>query len=319
MTRWLRQWLLLGLSGMLFSLKTTASPKSKDNGITKQTYCYAVKDSLALGLDVYRRESEERQPCVIFVFGGAFMAGHRDDTIYHYFFDTLPLKKLTVVSISYRLGLKGIRHMSVLNTKPLKNAIDMAVEDVYDATNWVINHADSLGIDTSKIIIAGSSAGAVTALESDFYRRNNYPVAQKLPAGFQYAGVLSFAGAILSYHGRLRYEIPPAPTLLFHGTADKVMPYKKIRLFNKGFYGSSWIAQTFKEKGYPYYIYRAEGLGHEMAVLPMIRQLSLITGFINDYVIDKKNYQADVSFHDPGQKPLMTLTIQQLIKKLAQH
>ena len=176
--------------------------------IDKQSFIYSVKDSNQLGLDIYTlhgADSNIKRPCVIFVFGGAFVKGQRDDTLYNHYFNNLVENGYEVASISYRLGMRGVKHVSKFNIAPFRNAVNMAVEDLYDATNWVITHANQFGIDTSKIILSGSSSGAITALTAEFQRKNEKPAAQLLPVGFEYAAVISFAGAILSFDGRLRY------------------------------------------------------------------------------------------------------------------
>jgi predicted esterase len=287
--------------------------------IDKQSFIYAVKDTNQLGLDVYTlkgMDTNSKKPCVIFVFGGAFVGGRRDDTLFNRYFNSLTENNYVVVPISYRMGLRGAKNLSKFNITPLRHAIDMAVDDVYDATNWIIAHANQFGIDTSKIILSGSSSGAITVLESDFKRRNENIASNKLVPGFEYAGVMAFSGAILSFDWRLKYRTVPAPTLMFHGTADKIVPYKKIKFLNKGFYGSSWIAKTFKEKGYPYYFYSEVALGHEVSVLPMIYNIPVILDFLDKYIVQKKPYQTYLSFKDPDAKPMLTLTAQELFKKL---
>jgi predicted esterase len=289
------------------------------SSIDKQSFIYAVKDTNQLGLDIYTRRSPDSiqlRPCVVFVFGGAFVAGRRDDTLYHHYFNNLVENGYNVVSISYRLGMRGVQHVSKFNIAPLRNAVNMAVEDLYDATNWVIAHANQFGIDTSKIILSGSSSGAITVLTAEFQRRNEKPAAAVLPAGFEYAGVISFAGAVLSFDGSLKYQLKPAPYLMFHGTADKIVPYQKIRFFNKGFYGSAWIAKTFKENNDPYYLYAEESMGHEISVYPMFNKIPEILDFLHQYIILKKPYQIDLLFKDPEVKPLMLLTPAELFKKL---
>jgi predicted esterase len=289
------------------------------SSVDKQSFVYAVKDTSQLGLDIYTlhsADSNKKKPCVLFVFGGAFIAGRRDDSLYNHYFNNLVENGYNVVSISYRLGMRGVQHVSKFNIAPLRNAVNMAVEDLYDATNWVIAHANQFGIDTSKIILSGSSSGAITVLTGDFQRRNEKPAAQVLPAGFEYAAVISFAGAVLSFDGSLKYQLQPAPYLMFHGTADKIVPFRKIRFFNKGFYGSAWIAKTFKENSDPYYLYAEEGMGHEISVYPMFNKIPEILDFLNQYVILKKPYQIDLLFKDPEVKPLMLLTPAELFKKL---
>ncbi len=295
-----------------------AQPVAGDKSILMQSYVYAVKDSVELGLDVYKKDSVDgkAKPCVLFVFGGAFMAGHRNDTVYNRYFHFLADHNYVVIPISYRLGLKNVKHLSKFDIGPLRKAIDMAVEDVFDATAWIISNAAILGIDTSKIILSGSSSGAITVLGAEYAKRNNKPLASKLPASFQYAGLISFSGALLSFDGKPKYSIKPAPAMLFHGTADKIVPYGKIRFFNKGFFGSSSIAATFKKNKYPYFIYRADGLGHEMAILPMYEHLPMILDFLDQYVNQAKPQEVDIFFNDPTIKPLMTLTPKELFKKL---
>ncbi|HTQ27362.1 MAG TPA: hypothetical protein VMI35_04505, partial [Puia sp.] len=115
-----------------------------------------------------------------------------------------------------------------------------------------------------------------------------------------------------------KYQSAPAPTLLFHGTKDKVVPYDQIRFFNKGFYGSASIARTFRKKQYPYYIYREEGLGHEVSVLPMYQNIPDILSFLDRFVVQRQPLQIDLRYDDPKARPMMTLTARQLFRKL-QH
>ena len=106
---------------------------------------------------------------------------------------------------------------------------------------------------------------------------------------------------------------------MFHGTADKIVPYNKTRFFNKGLFGSSWIAGAFKKKNYTYYIYREVGLGHEVAALPMVESLPVIFDFIDWCVINKKSYQMDMTFKDPTIKPMLTISARALFEKLANN
>jgi len=270
------------------SVTCSAQHTTLRESITKETFTYITRDTAALQLDVYTSAAlPGNSPCVVFVFGGGFFTGRRDFEYYNDYFNAMVENKCVVVSISYRLGLKGVRKVSKFNVKPLRNAIRMAVEDLYEATNWILKNADRLGVDPEKIILSGSSAGGITVLQADFEKRNNTPMATLLPKDFQYAGVISFAGAILSFDGRLKYKTAPAPTMMFHGAEDRLVYYNRIKFFNRSFNGSNYLAKVFRKNDYPYYFYRVENMGHEMAALPMHKNLKEICWFVNEWVLER--------------------------------
>lgn len=284
---------------VLFAWRAPGQGVPIDANIRKTTLVFSTKDTQQLKMDVYcEQDVRIKRACVVFVFGGGFFAGERDATYYNGYFNTLVHNHYTVVSIDYRLGLKHTKKPSALHTKPLRNAIDTAVTDLYDATAYLLQHGSSMGIDTSYIILSGSSAGAITVLQADWNKRNHTALTRPLPESFQYAGVIAFAGAILSFQGAPSYKMAPAPTMLFHGTVDKVVVYNKIRFFNKGFFGSNYLASRFKKWKYPYYFRRVQGMGHEVAGTPMKNNLDEILWFMDNYVFKKKQYLLEVDFDD---------------------
>ncbi|MCD8043240.1 MAG: alpha/beta hydrolase [Tannerellaceae bacterium] len=265
----------------------------------KSTWQFAVRGSETLYLDRYVSADsvgKEPSPCVIFVFGGAFARGSRDVPKYIPYFDYLVDNGYTVVSIDYRLGLKEASQQQGLSeeefAKYFINAVDMAVEDLLDATRFVLDRAEEWNIDPAHIVTNGSSAGAVTVLQAEYAICNNlYNVSQKLPAGFRYAGVISFAGAIFVPQGDLQWNIQPAPLMLLHGDADLQVPYDKLVFGPMGFYGPGTITGTLKEKEYPYYFYKFIDYGHEIASDPMQQNREDVLWFLHTFVRDQKNYQ----------------------------
>lgn len=258
------------------------------------------EDTLSLKMDIFQPEpSINNKSCILFVHGGAFFVGTKDFSKYYApYFQFFTEKGFTVVSIDYRLGLKGEKRPTVWNRKPLINAIDLAVEDLFEATKYLIIHAQDLGIDTSKIILNGESAGAITVLQGDYELKNKFENSKLLPETFQYAGVISFAGAIYSNHGTLKYTERPAPTLLFHGSKDKFVPYKKIRLFKEGIYGSEAIVNVYKKKDYCFQFYSFQEVNHEVAIFPQIEYREEILKFIKDCVWKKKSIQLEIYIVD---------------------
>ncbi|MCD8166264.1 MAG: carboxylesterase family protein [Bacteroides sp.] len=260
---------------------------------------YAQKDTASLYMDIYRQKNtpDQKQPVMFFIFGGSFKRGNRDAPVYNDYFYTLASSGITVISIDYRLGLAG-KKIRLFNTKPADEAINMAVEDLFSATNYVIEHAGVLGVDPGCIMISGSSAGAVTSLQADYYISNKMPLSRMLPEGFTYKGVLAFAGAIFSHKGTPDYQDIPAPTLFMHGNKDRIVFYNRLRFFRKGLFGSKSIAGRFKKRDYSYFFLTFEGADHRIAVTPMSRQLDTILWFIDTYIYNARQMQIDSFFRE---------------------
>lgn len=290
---------------LLILLFVLALSKISASTIEKQTYVFAEKDTTELFLDIYSSSGavNKKQPCIIFVFGGGFKEGIRDAPIYTSYFNYFANKGFKVVSIDYRLGMKDQKAPGLLNNKPIQNAISIAVSDLYSATNFIIDKSDILNIDIDNIIISGSSAGAITVLQADYEKRNDFPSTNILPKDFQYAGVISFAGSIFSTKGTPTYKIAPAPTLFFHGSSDKLVPYNKIRFFKKGMFGSKALAKQFKKKSHPYTFYTMEGIGHEVSEYPMESFLEEVNYFIQHFVNGKEEWLLDINLKDNNRKP----------------
>lgn len=271
----------------------------------KQTFVYAQKGGEELKLDLYRSDSVtlSPQPCLVFVFGGGFKNGERDAALYKPYFLYFASRGFSVASIDYRLGMKGEKAPGLLDYKPLLNAIHLAVEDLYAATNYLLENAEELYIDPSRFIISGSSAGAITVLQADYMERDNHSLANMLPDDFHYAGVISFAGGIFSKEGVPSYTWQPAPTLFFHGSADRLVPYNKMRLFRLGMFGSQSLVRKFREERYPYLFYSMEDMGHEVSEYPMSEFLPEIEQFITDYVFDHKQWMIDIRHKDMLRMP----------------
>ena len=266
----------------------------------KETRTFAVKEGQDLKLDIYSSSTREveKTPCLIFVFGGGFKEGSRDWEYYTDYFQYFSQKGFTVISIDYRLGMKGQKAPSIFNRKPMIRSIEMAVSDLYSATNYVLKHAEELNIDSQRIIISGSSAGAITVLQADYELRNNKESDKTLPQDFRYAGVISFAGSIYSTEGLPSYLTPPAPTLFFHGSADKLVPYGSTRFFKIGMFGSKPLTKRFREQGYPYQFYSMQDMGHDVSEYPMKDFLPEIERFVRDFIFDKKLWMMDINLKD---------------------
>lgn len=273
----------------------------------KFTYEYAVKDTNHLKLDVYApAQPHEAHPCMVFVFGGGFISGARDDNQIPALMQYYTEKGWVVISIDYRLGLKGAEHLSVVSgIKKFRLAIEMAGEDLISATDYILKNllqTPDWTINPDLIVTVGSSAGAITVLQADYFLGNRIHNATLLPDSFRYAGVMPFSGLIFSTKGKVKYRVQsPAPTLFCHGTADQLVPYNKIQIFNLGTFGSNALVKRFEKYDYPYHIRRYEGMGHEVAGYYK-NEFKMMDEFIEDYVFGKKQLQIDELYYNPDLK-----------------
>ncbi len=269
---------------MLVLAEAAGAADTADAAPEKRTYLYAVKDADSLYLDHYVSPvAEGRRPCMIFVFGGGFVGGTRDNAEYLPYFDFLTRKGYDVVSIDYRLGLKPLRGVDrKISTREMvglfNNAVSIAVEDLFSATLFVLDNAEEWMIDTDMIVTCGSSAGAITVLQAENAVCNRTVASAVLPKGFNYAGVISFAGAIFSVDG--------APVMFFHGNADNQVPFEKASLLGVGFYGSKFIFDQFEKRDWPCWFYTLDYQDHAMAVTPMDANRNEIMTFLDDFVRD---------------------------------
>ena len=279
--------LLIVVFGFLVTGCCHSSGQQKPS-VACDTFDYAVKEGDTLRMDRYTLpawDKESRRPCLIFLFGGAFTHGTRNAGQYRPFFDYL-VEELgyTVVSIDYRLGLKEPLAAGQLTpesfTQLLPQAVLMAVEDLYDATSYVVSRADEWHIDADGIVACGSSAGAISVLQGAYMIANGSRLTAKLPESFNYAGVISFAGAIVDMGGDLKWANAPAPVMLFHGDADSNVPYGALRLGAAGIFGSKYIAAQLAGMKSPYYFYSVENADHAMATVPMNNYRDAISYFL---------------------------------------
>lgn len=302
----MKRYLLL-IAGLL-TLSTIAAAQEEEKKLISPdgTYMFEKRDDVELFLDVYEpSEGSETsiegkaKPTILFMFGGGFIQGQRDDSSYHKWFKMLTDNGFRVISIDYRLGLKGSNKVGVAQVNVLDKAIHWAVEDLFSATSYIIKNAEQLGVDPTNIVISGSSAGAISVMQAEYELCNQTKWTAGLPEGFKYAGVMSFAGAILSREGELDYARMPVPTLMLHGTADELVNYKQIKFFNLGFFGGGKLVKRFAKLGFNYNMYHFVGYGHEIAG-SMETTFDLQMKFIETNVMKGQRRIIEAWVDDPG-------------------
>lgn len=264
----MKRFITLLSASLIIGMAASAQNKITPDG----TYMYVQRDTCDLFMDVYDPAAGSRtsldgieKPTIIFMFGGGFIRGTRDDESYNGWFRTMTENGYRVISIDYRLGLKGSNKVGIAQVNVLDKAIHMAVEDLFSATDFIIENAEQLGVNPANIVISGSSAGAITVMQAEYEIANRTSWASALPAGFNYAGVMSFSGAILSREGKVDFKNTPCPVMMLHGTSDELVPYDQIKVFNLGFFGGGKLVERFQKYGLNYNMYHFIDYGHEIA------------------------------------------------------
>ena len=179
------------------------------------TYGSAVNGSsqtVTLRLDVYQPTGDiiTERPAIVWVHGGSFASGDKTSAELVDEANTFAMKGYFNVSINYRLepgGCTGSGTSCAL-------AIQEAIQDAQSAVRFLRTNALIYGIDTTRIAIGGTSAGAITALNVGFDSSED-PTATV-------AAAVSFSGAWLL---GAPIDAADAPSLLLHGTADPIVPY----------------------------------------------------------------------------------------------
>jgi para-nitrobenzyl esterase len=268
------------------------------DSVRMETFTYASKDNQSLKLDAYfpASDNQTKRPLIFYVHGGAFTGGTRNDQGIVEYCRKLARRGYVVASISYRLTRNGTFTGFGCDC-PAKDkliTLNAAVEDLHDATAFMIKNRDKMGIDPQKIIISGSSAGAETVLNAAYLPPYNYG----LDSGpISYAGVISFAGAIPDT-SKINKE-SAIPSLLFHGTCDNLVPYASAsHRFCKEkqpgylmFHGGHSIAEKLKKLGTPYWLYTYCNAGHEIAGSPMTANFNEIIDFCYSFILNKGTEQ----------------------------
>lgn len=313
------------VTALVVILAASASVYASGDNIIKKTYLYSVKGVDSLYLDLYesvdlsnKLSKQESKPCVIFMFGGGFHTGRRDRAKYMQYINTLASNGYVVASIDYRLGLKEIKNRKAKIKEfsaALFNAIDIATEDLYSATNFLLSKSVEFNINPKKIIISGSSAGAIASLTAEYYNTNwravadkenlskrerSFKIASSLPKDFKYAGVIAFAGALASKKEDIKWDGTPAPILMFHGDADCNVPYYKMKSILGNFFGSLYLSNELVEIGAPHYLISKINSTHTVAESPMRESNDIILDFLDKWVLNNSVEIKRVSLENAG-------------------
>ncbi|MCE7059328.1 alpha/beta hydrolase [Dyadobacter sp. CY343] len=206
------------------------------------------------------KDTMQHRPFVLMVHEGAFLFGTLDNEMGKATW--LARKGYAAASINYRLGFNGGSEQNACggNNREVVQAVYRAVQDTYAALHYFAGKADELNIDPAQMILAGSSAGAITISALLYMREADFEAL--LPGIVKTLGPLDpnpkgapyRVRALLSYMGYGIFKSSyinaanAKPTVFFQRTGDNVLPYQKGTFLSCPFYLSSEGAKPVSDQ-----------------------------------------------------------------------
>jgi acetyl esterase/lipase len=179
-------------------------------------------DPVDLELDLYQPTGDtvNRRPALIWVHGGGFTAGDKSSGASRATF--FAQRGYIAVSINYRLLSETGCGGTTDPTAECEQAALAAQHDAQAAVRWLRANADEYRVDTDRIAIGGSSAGAVTSLLVDW--RSEDPGSSGNP-GFSSAvrAAVSVSGGAPTNEA---IDGGDPPAIFSHGSEDRTVPFE---------------------------------------------------------------------------------------------
>ena len=171
-----------------------------------------------------------------------------------------------------KLGMVGISIDYRLANKARRTTVFDCVKDARSAMRYIRSHASELGIDPDRIVVAGGSAGGHLASSTSLFTKVNettddatispeatamilyYPVIDTSAKGYGQKKI-GDRWRELSPVDNVRPGVPP--TLILHGTGDKVTPFPGAKLFHERMIAAGNSSQliTHKDGRHGYFIF----------------------------------------------------------------
>lgn len=197
-------------------------------------------------LDIYSpaKAVNKKRPVIMWMHGGGFRYGNDKTQRY-------------IVEMAKRFAKRGYVCLSI-NYRVRENPRDDkhgtmkdALEDAMKGLNWLRGNAKKLGVDKSKIIIGGGSAGGILG-NSFCYREGS------ANEKWDKSGIVAFVnlwGSPDESWGKYTIDKNDPPMIIVHGTEDPLVPFAN----------SLEIVSRLKSAGIKYELIAIEGAGHTPA------------------------------------------------------
>lgn len=195
--------------------------------LPQDVFSFGHMKDLDLDVDIYQPVGDNNllRPLVVFVHGGAFFNGDKGGKEFVDWCTHFASMGYVAASVNYRLGYDG-------TSKQVQEAGYRAVQDVRAAIRYLIAQTD-LHIDKDLIFVAGTSAGAITALNVAFMEEKDIPkkaaeegslddICPQYPGPIHIRAVGNMWGAVAD---QKIIDNQGVDIISFHNTNDNFVPY----------------------------------------------------------------------------------------------
>ena len=243
------------------------------DSITNVVYGSAINvkgEKQDLLLDVFSPHDDtlKYRPLMIFIHGGGFQNNSKTGSYSSLICNGLAKRGYVTTSIDYRLGLGKSK-----SDTAYYEALYRAIQDAKAAVRYFRRYSEKYGIDTNRIYIMGSSAGAKTAMHLAYLRQEDVPdyITKSLGSLEGASGnegysskvnaVVNCWGAMMDYHFIRKGDVP-----LFNvcGLKDKTVPYDSSFSYHSFNYGSLILYHRALSQGIPTGYRPFENTGHTL-------------------------------------------------------
>ncbi|HRH51033.1 MAG TPA: alpha/beta hydrolase [Panacibacter sp.] len=196
-------------------------------------------DSLLMDIFYPTGATEDKKyPMILFCHAGGFTGGKRSNVTA--ICDRFADEGFIAVALDYRVGYqKGNGNDCESDTLGRSEATYRAMQDAHSCMRFLVAHADEYNIDTSKLFIGGSSAGADLSMQFAYVNDSIASTQAYVPA-YQKLGPLESTGntltntfsikGIICMWGAIKNDkwidtsYRAIPTIIFKGALDDGLP-----------------------------------------------------------------------------------------------
>ncbi|MGC9422873.1 alpha/beta hydrolase fold domain-containing protein [Vibrio sp.] len=267
--------------------------------VQKQTIDYKTVNGKTLALDLYLPHQQQAAPLLVWVHGGAWMRGSKDEffTKNGRLANTLLKQGYAVAVVNYRLSSEA--------------TFPAPVADINDAINYLMVHRQNFSLKSDRVVMMGRSAGAHLAMlvatsntyDSGFYLAGHEP-------RYKVSAVVDFFGPsdlveLKGNSGAIDHDAPDSsqakmlgkspredaelakwaspttyinnttpPFIIFHGLNDTTVPYSQ----------SEYLKSVLDGYGIENHLYLVDGAHHGDPIFDTDLYVTQVLDFIQSKI-----------------------------------